>query len=224
MPPRSKKGSTINSQVSASTRDGGGSEAPLRAQSISHTTRRSATTTAGGITRAARSASAASTRGARGGVALRGSAVTTPARRCGCAGAASTLMAIRFMSCISEQERAAARGSPLGSGFQALDRQAFQVVCGVVGIEDLAVEEGLLAARGRGRDDSGWQRQLARRLAPEVLTVDLSDQGLGIKRWLEFAPTHVFADEPQVVALEGIGGEVVPVAHFVWAVRDELAR
>src|SRR5262245_61692320 len=50
MPPRSKNGSTISSQVSASTRLGGGNVAPARRQSSSHTSSVSAITTNGGMT------------------------------------------------------------------------------------------------------------------------------------------------------------------------------
>ena len=53
MPPRSKNGSTISSQVSLSTRDGGGSVAPALRHSSSQTSRMSAITTSGGTTRAA---------------------------------------------------------------------------------------------------------------------------------------------------------------------------
>ena len=53
MPPRSKNGSTISSQVSRSTREGGGSVAPGRLHSISQTMSVSAITTSGGTTRAA---------------------------------------------------------------------------------------------------------------------------------------------------------------------------
>src|SRR5947209_423677 len=50
MPPRSKNGSTISSQVSLSTRDGGGSVAPAFRHSSSQTPRMTASTTIGGTT------------------------------------------------------------------------------------------------------------------------------------------------------------------------------
>src|SRR6185436_5000002 len=50
MPPRSKNGSTISSQVSLSTRDGGGSVAPAFRHSSSQTPRMTASTTTGGTT------------------------------------------------------------------------------------------------------------------------------------------------------------------------------
>src|SRR5882672_3555380 len=50
MPPRSKNGSTINSQVSLSTRDGGGSVAPAFRHSNSQTPRTMASTIIGGTT------------------------------------------------------------------------------------------------------------------------------------------------------------------------------
>ena len=50
MPPRSKNGSTISSQVSASTCDGGGSVAPALRHSSSQTSSDSARTMSGGST------------------------------------------------------------------------------------------------------------------------------------------------------------------------------
>ena len=61
------------------------------------------------------------------------------------------------------------------------------------------------------------------RLAPQVLAVDLADQRLGVGAGLELAPADVLGEEPEVVALERIGGEVVPVAHDVRRVLDHLA-
>src|SRR5262245_55845682 len=73
MPPRSKNGSTISSQVSLKTLDGGGRVAPALRHSNSQISRISAMTTAGGTTRAeiawARAASRVASGERRGGSA-----------------------------------------------------------------------------------------------------------------------------------------------------------
>src|SRR6185312_2455134 len=66
------------------------------------------------------------------------------------------------------------------SDVNTLDRQRLQIGRGIFGIEHLAVEEGLLAARGRGRDIGRGNAELLRRVLPEILAVDLSDQRLGV--------------------------------------------
>ena len=66
MPPRSKNGSTISSQVSLSTRDGGGSVAPALRHSSSQTPRMIASTTTGGTTLLATALARASARVANG--------------------------------------------------------------------------------------------------------------------------------------------------------------
>src|SRR5882757_6562290 len=96
------------------------------------------------------------------------------------------------------------------SHFEALDGEALEIGTGIGGVEDLAVEEGLLAARRRRRNIGPRHRQLLRGRAPEVLAVDLVDQRLGVSARLELAPANVFGDEPLVVALERIGGVLAP--------------
>src|SRR5262245_63874710 len=49
-------------------------------------------------------------------------------------------------------------------------------------------------------------------------------RSLGVDGRLELAPADVFGDEPEVMALERIGGEVAPVLHNVRRVLDDLAR
>src|SRR5712672_926092 len=56
-----------------------------------------------------------------------------------------------------------------GSHLDALDRQALEIGRGVGGIEHLAVEKGLLAARGRRRDIGGDDAERLGGLAPQVL-------------------------------------------------------
>src|SRR5215204_2617546 len=65
-PPRSKNGSTISSQVSFSTLEGGGSVAPALRQSSSHTRRPIASTTTGGTTLTETALARASARVANG--------------------------------------------------------------------------------------------------------------------------------------------------------------
>ena len=62
----------------------------------------------------------------------------------------------------------------------AFDREALEIGGGIFGIENLAVEEGLLAARGRGRDVGGGNAERLGGFAPHVLAVDLLDQRLGV--------------------------------------------
>src|SRR2546421_436518 len=140
MPPRSKNGSTINSQVSRMTREGGGRVAPCLRQRISHTASTSAMTTTGGMTRAATAALCASRRSARGGRfgAPSERIFAFPVARASCAGSAIAISNF-FSGMVIE------RSPDLG----ALDRLALQIRERIFRIEDLAVEEGFLAARLR---------------------------------------------------------------------------
>src|SRR6185436_14119754 len=70
----------------------------------------------------------------------------------------------------------------------AFDRLALEVVHRVLRVENLAVEEGLLAAGLRGRDLVRRHRQRLGGLAPHVLAVDLADQRFGVGADLELAP------------------------------------
>src|SRR5450631_3062290 len=69
---------------------------------------------------------------------------------------------------------------PLRSDVNTLDGQGLQIRRRILGIEHLAVEEGLLAARGGGRDIGGGNAELLGRVLPEVFAVDLGDQRLGV--------------------------------------------
>src|SRR5262245_43097504 len=182
MPPRSKNGSTISSQVSRRTREGGGSVAPARAHSSSHTSMMSATITMGGTMRAASVPRRARIRlGVDTGLTA---SATTFAGGCASALASTTFNAGMFIATISvrTQGRAARLGRPSGLRFEALDAEALEIGLGVLRIEDLAVEEGLLAARGRSGNGGLRHRQRLGRLAPHILAVDLLDQRLGIDR------------------------------------------
>src|SRR3954468_10850829 len=87
----------------------------------------------------------------------------------------------------------------------AFDREALEIGGRIFRIEDLAVEEGLLAARGRGRDFRRRDGQLLRRLPPQVLAVHLANERLDVVASLVLAPADVLGEEPEIVALERIG-------------------
>src|SRR5262245_28908617 len=107
----------------------------------------------------------------------------------------------------------AAEAARARSRFEALDGEALEISARVRRIEDLAVEEGLLAARSGSGNVGRRHRELLGGGAPEVLTVDLLDQRLAVERRLEFAPTDILGDEPEVMALERIGGVLAPELH-----------
>src|SRR6266702_6670851 len=109
-----------------------------------------------------------------------------------------------------------------GSNFNTLDGQVLQIRSRVFRIEHLAVEEGLLAARGRGRDFGSGNAELLGGLLPEILTVDLADQRLRVEAGFVLAPADILGEEPEVMALERIGGVVAPVLHDVRAVFDHF--
>src|SRR5712691_973788 len=98
------------------------------------------------------------------------------------------------------------RAALLSSDLNALDGQGLQIRRRILGIEHLAVEEGLLAARLRRRNIGGRDAHFLGRLAPEILAVDLADQRLGVETRLVLAPADVLGEEPEVMALERIGG------------------
>src|SRR5262249_52707195 len=107
----------------------------------------------GGTTRAAISPRREAIRLARGGGLI--ARETTVAGGFGSGLALSTLRAGIFIwtGSIGNRVRAAVPSSPEGvrrpggSSFEALDEEALQIRVGVLGIEHLAVEEGLFAAR-----------------------------------------------------------------------------
>src|SRR6185369_10179833 len=101
------------------------------------------------------------------------------------------------------------------SDFDALDRERFQIGSRIFGIEHLAVEEGLLAARGGGWNLRGCDTEGLGSIAPHVFAVDLADQRLAVEGSFIFAPSDVLGHEPEIMALERIGGEVAPVLHDV---------
>src|SRR6185295_19722216 len=113
--------------------------------------------------------------------------------------------------------------SSRSSDLRALDRKALEVGDRIFRIEDLAVEEGLLAARGGGRNVGGWDVQFLGGLAPDVLAVDLADQRLGVGAGLELAPADILGEEPEVMALERVGGMLPPVLHDMRRVFDDFS-
>src|SRR5262245_21335336 len=198
MPPRSKNGSAISSQVSRSTADGGGSVAPARRHRSSHTSSASAITTAGGTMRTASMRATAATRLTSGRGCSRSGSTRAPAA----GGAATARLSDLVIGMLMD-------AAP--SDLDALDGQTLEVGARIVRIENLSVEERLLAARRGGRDVRVGNAEFLGGLAPHVFTVDLGDERLGVEAGLELAPPRVFGDEPQVVALERIGGVIAPV-------------
>src|ERR1700716_2207760 len=154
MPPRSKNGSKISSLVSLKTFDGGGRVEPVRRQTSSQNSIKSAITINGGTTRTAVSFAILTYLSARG--ARLGVIVTTGAAEAGSTAAVvSDFIAgidIESASPCSKESRTQVHAASLGSDVNTLDGQGLQVRRRIFGIEHLAVEEGLLAARGRGRD------------------------------------------------------------------------
>src|SRR5262245_5939010 len=210
MPPRSKNGSTISSQVSRSTADGGGRVAPARRHRSSHTSSASAITTAGGTTRTASRPARAARRLSSGRGCSRSGSTRAPPDRDGASATLSDLVTGMLMGFAP-------------SDLDALDRQALEVGARIVRIENLSVKERLLAARRGGRDVLGGNAELLGGFAPHVLAVDLGDERLGVEAGLELAPARVLGDEPAVMALARIGGVIAPVLHDVRAVLDHAA-
>src|SRR6478752_8047200 len=185
MPPRSKNGSKISSLVSLKTRDGGGRVEPARRQTSSQNNISSASTISGGTTRAAVSLAILkyfSARGARFGVI-----VTTGATVVAGTGIAAALASALIAGIVIESASPCSISGPLAnarpdceSDLNTLDGQGLQIRCRIFGIEHLAVEEGLLATRGRGWNVGRGNAEVLGRLLPEVLTVDLGDQRLGV--------------------------------------------
>ena len=59
-------------------------------------------------------------------------------------------------------------------------------------------------------------RQMSSRLT-------LAISALAVEADLELAPADVLGEEPEVVALERVGGEFIPVAHHLRMLLDHLA-
>src|SRR5262249_34392857 len=108
----------------------------------------------------------------------------------------------------SECRRSVARHSD----FRALDRQRFQICDRIIRIEDLAVEEGLLAAAVTL--GSVTETESLCGLEPEIAAVRFGHQGLGIDGRFELAPADVLGDEPGVEALPGVGDVAVIAPEF----------
>src|SRR5215813_1923770 len=218
MPPRSKNGSKISSLVSLNTREGGGRAEPVRRQASSQNNSSSATTTSGGITRTAASLAILayfSVAGALLGVIV---TISAGAEAAGAATAASDFMAgidISKIISVNEWNGPRDRCGPPGSNLDALDGQGFQIRGRIFGIEHLAVEEGLLAARRGRRDVRGGNAKLLGGLLPEIFTVDLGDQRLGVEAGLELAPADILGKEPEIMALERIRCVIGPEPHDV---------
>ena len=98
-----------------------------------------------------------------------------------------------------------------------------EIGLGIRGIEHLAVEEGLLAARrGLGNVGVGGADVLGG-LAPQVLAIDLADDRLGVEVSRQLAPALVLGEEPQLVALVGIRDAALPELHQLVGALDLAA-
>src|SRR4051812_10166546 len=215
--PATKNGSTMRSRASDQIFEGAGSVAPGFMHRTCHTASMSASMTSGGMVRVATVASAGrilvftklgfgvdnrSTVAVAGETATDGSVLTR----------GMVIQRSPSPREASGSRRAAARAR---SHLDALDRQALEVGARVLGVEDLAVEEGLLAARRRFRDVGCRQRHRLGGGAPEILAVHFVYKCLGIHARLELAPADVFGDEPEIVTLERIGRVLAPEFHVL---------
>src|SRR4051812_30963762 len=90
------------------------------------------------------------------------------------------------------------RAARFGSDINTLDRQGLQIRSRIFRIEHLAVEEGLLAARGRSRDLGRGDAERLGRVAPHIFAVDLADQRLAVEARLVFAPADILRHEPEI--------------------------
>src|SRR6185503_15287806 len=205
----------MRSQVSLTTRDGGGRLASGAAQSSSQSPTIAPTATSGGST--ASTYRFAAMRSREGPAAGRGTgaraSVEPGAIACG-------VRATTFAG--------SARGKDLAveliASARALDREASQVRLRIRRVEYLTVEERLDAARRRLWDLRGGHAQLVRSLSPQVLAIDLGDEAGQVLVALELAPAHAFDEEPELVTAVGIGRVVPPELHDVRALLDDLAR
>src|SRR5215204_1975859 len=160
------------------TAEGAGRVAPGCRQRNSHTSRISASTISGGRMRARRSAARAWL-SAFGHVRFVTNSGSTSAARVGSgATPVGVLRAAIGIGSFSPSLKIWRR--PAASDLDALDRQALQVGRRILGIEHLAVEEGLFAARGRDWNLVGLDAEVLGGFAPKVFAVDLLDQRLDI--------------------------------------------
>src|SRR6185503_19596675 len=204
----------MRSQVSPTTRDGGGRLASGAAHSSSQRPTIAPTATSGGST--ASTYRLAAMRSREGPAAGRGTG--------GRASAAPGVLACELRATTFA---GSARGKDLAveliASARALDREASQVRLRIRRVEDLAVEERLDAARRRLRNLRGGHAQLGRSLSPQVLAIDLGDEARQVLVALELAPAHAFDEEPELVTAVGIGRVVPPELHDVRALLDDLA-
>src|SRR5262249_14361119 len=143
-----------------------------------HTARMSPSVTSGGITRTAMRPSAGTSQVFRmfglGASKCRTSAVAAGNGVTDAVFGAGMLM--RVIS-VGKAGRGRPSGGPLRrSHLDALDGEALEISRRILRIEHFAVEEGLLAARGRGRDIGGRHRERLCGLAPEILAIDLAHE------------------------------------------------
>src|SRR5215211_2946888 len=206
----------ISSQVSRTTAEGGGNVAPDFRHRSSHTRRAAARTTNGGTTRDAMLPITVPRRSASGRFGVLSGSTRAVATGDAVRALSNFVISMAMSTALLFRRANALRGHSLSaSDLDALDREALQVSGRVVRIEHLAVEERLPAARRRGRDLIGRDAEILCRLAPEILAVHLADERLGVQRRLELAPPRVFGEEPEIMALERIGGVIAPVLHDV---------
>ena len=166
MPPRSKNGSKISSLVSLKTREGGGKVEPARWQTSSQNSMQQAPARSAAAPRAPRFPSPSwriSRRAAAASASSRRPAPPWPRTAAVTAASGSVFMACIFigsMSPCSMERTARERAARLGSDVDTLDGQRLQIRRRIFRIEHLAVEEGLLAARLRGRDIGSGDAEL----------------------------------------------------------------
>src|SRR4051794_9575438 len=102
------------------------------------------------------------------------------------------------------------------SNLSPFDRKALEIGQRIFGIEYLAVEERLLAARRRGWNVGSLDREFLGGGAPDVFAVDLVYEGLHVGLRFELAPADILGDEPKIMALEWIGGVIAPEFHVLF--------
>src|SRR5262245_28635017 len=154
----------MSSHVSLTTRDGGGRLASGAEHIVSQRPTIAPTASSGGNAASAYRFAAASSRDgpASGrGAGLRASLAA--------AAAAGTLSATTLASWVRGTDLKVA----LIASARALDREAREICLGIRRVEHLAVEERLDTTRRRLRYLTGGHPDLVRRLAPQILAVDL---------------------------------------------------
>src|SRR5687767_6452 len=204
----------MSSHVSLTTRDGGGRLASGAAQSSSQIPTIAATASNGGNRFSRWRFAAAEKRD--GAATARAGLRASPALEA----FADTAKATTF----GASARGSDRAVELIASARALDREACEIRLGIRGVEHLAVEERLDAARRRPRDLRRRHAELLRGLAPQVLAIDLRHEPRQVVVAVELAPTHTLDEEPELVAPVWIRRVVVPELHRVRTILDDLAR